>query len=314
MAFRSRLAAFAAIVLAACAQTPEVPETPAPVEGPRAVAPENTAQSRAIARHRQLAARYRDSGDVAAAAIEWHILTLLDPESESLRRELALANKAVARAVEVELDNGRAASRRGDADAATQAMLRVLAVDPGNAEAVKALRDLERQKSARAQAERAARAARSAVAATADSFDVEQRIELFRAGDTASGLRELKRYVDAHPTDSAARVQIAMAVYDRARELESQGARENALTMYDQAIALRGEAMPAWNAKLASLKKALSAEYYNKGVSAAAKDPAQAIKHWEASLRYDPGNTAAAAKLTEARRSIAPTKSGPPGT
>ncbi len=314
MVLRSRLAAFAAIALTACAQTPEVPETPAPVETPRAVAPESTAQSRAIARHRQLAARYRDAGDVGAAAVEWHILTMLEPESESFRRELALANKAVSHAVEVELDNGRAASRRGDIDAATQAMVRVLALDPGNAEAVKVLRELERQKAARTQAERAARAARSAAPASADSFDVEQRIELFRAGDMASGLRELKRYVDAHPTDSTARAQIATAVYDRARELESQGARENALAMYEQAIALRGEAMPPWNAKLASLKKTLSADYYNKGVSAAGKDPAQAIKHWEASLRYDPGNTAAAAKLAAARRSIAPTKGGPPGT
>jgi len=314
MTSRPRLAAFAAILLAACAQTPEVPETAAPAEAPRTVAPENTAQSRAIARHRQLAARYRDSGDVAAAAIEWHVLTLLDPDNEAFRRELALARKAASRAIEVELDGGRAASHRGDTDAATQAMLRVLALEPGNAEAVKALRELERQRSARTQAERAARAARSATPAPADSFDVEQRIELFRAGDMTSGLRELKRYVDAHPTDTTARAQISLAVYDRARELESQGARENALTMYEQAIALRGESMPTWSTKLATLKKALSVEYFNRGVSAAAKDPAQAIKHWEASLRYDPGNSAAAAKLAEARRTMAPTKGGPPGT
>jgi tetratricopeptide (TPR) repeat protein len=316
MASRSRVAAVVAMLLAACAQTPEVPEAPAPVEAapPRAAAPENSAQTRAIARHRQLAARYRDAGDVGAAAVEWHILTLLDPVNDSFRRELALANKAVARAIDVELENGRAASRRGDTDAATQAMVRVLALEPANAEAAKTLRELERQKSGRAQAERAARAARNAMPASADSFDLEQRIELFRAGDMASGLRELKRYVDANPNDSAARAQIATAVYDRAREIESQGARESALAIYEQAIALRGESMPAWNAKLASLKKTLSTEYYTKGVSAAAKDPAQAIKHWEASLRYDPGNAAAAAKLAEARRSLAPTKSGPPGT
>jgi len=314
MASATRLAAAAAILLAACAQTPEVPEAPAPVDASRVVAPENNAQSRAIARHRQLAARYRDAGDIGAAAIEWHILTLLDPENETFRRELALASKAVAHAIDAELDNGRAASRRGDADAATQAMARVLSLEPDNAEAAKTLRELERQKSTRAQAERAARAARTAMPAPADSFDLEQRIELFRAGDMASGLRELKRYVDAHSNDSAARVQIATAVYDRAREIESQGARENALAMYEQAIALRGEPVAQWNVKLASLKKALSAEYYTKGVSAAAKDPAQAIKHWEASLRYDPGNAAAAAKLAETRRSIAPTKGGPPGT
>ncbi len=309
------LCAVAALLLAACAQTPEAPETTQPAaQAPRAAAPESTAQARAIARHRQLAARYRDAGDVGAAAVEWHVLTLLDPDNESIRRELASANKAVERAVDAELENGRAASRRGDAEAATHAMLRVLALEPANAEAMKTVRELERQRAARTQGERAARAARNVVPQTSDSFDLEQRIELFRAGDVASGLRELKRYVDAHPTDSAARAQIATAVYDRAREIESQGARENALAMYEQAIALRGESMPSWNTKLGSLKKALSADYYNKGVSAAAKDPAQAIKHWEASLRYDPSNAQAAAKLAEARRSIAPTKGGPPGT
>ncbi|HEX9276296.1 MAG TPA: hypothetical protein VGA51_07850 [Casimicrobiaceae bacterium] len=313
MPFRTRLTAAVAIVLAACAQAPEQPEPAAAIETPRALAPD-TAQTRAIAKHQKLAARYRDAGDLADAATEWHILALLDPQNESFRRELAQARTAIARTIQVELETGRAAARRGEPDVATQAMLKVLALDPGNAEAVKSLRELERQKATRAQAERAARAARSAAPQPADSFDVEQRIELFRAGDMASGLRELKRYVDAHPADSTARAQIGTAVFDRARELESQGARENALSMYEQAIALRGEPMPAWSATAGALRKAVSADYYDKGVRAAATDPAQAIKHWETSLRFDPGNKATAAKLAEARRSIAPTKGGAPGS
>jgi tetratricopeptide (TPR) repeat protein len=143
---------------------------------------------------------------------------------------------------------------------------------------------------------------------------VEQRIEIFRAGDMTSGLRELKRYVDEHPGDATARAQIGTAVYERARELESQGARENAVTMYEQAIALRGGDNAAWSAKVGTLRKSLSAEYYDKGVKIAASDPAQAVRYWETSLKFDPANKAAAARLDQARRPMAPTKGSPSGS
>jgi tetratricopeptide (TPR) repeat protein len=306
--------ALAAIVLAACADAPERPEPPrAAVEPPqRAVAPD-TAQTRAVAKHQRLAARAKEAGDLAGVQQQRHVLTLLDPDNAAFRRELEQARAAVARAIDSELDSGRAAARRGDTDAAIQSLVRVLALDPDNAEATKTLRDLDRHRAARVQAERAARVARNAMPQPPDSFDVEQRIELFVAGDTASGLRELKRYVDANPGDGAARGQIGTAVYERARELETQGARENALAMYEQAIALRGEAMPSWSAKVGALRKSLSIEYYEKGVRAAPTDAALAIRHFETSLKFDPGNKAAAARLAAARRTIAPTKSSGPG-
>jgi tetratricopeptide (TPR) repeat protein len=312
MPMRGRLFAIAAVVLAACAQAPERPET-ATVEAPPVSAADN-AQTRAIAKHQRLAARHRDAGDLATAATEWHIVTLLDPHNESFRREYANARAAATRAAQRELDSGQQAMRRGDLDAAAQSMLKVLALDPANAEATNTLREIDRQRASRTQADRAARAARNAAPATADSFDVEQRIEIFRAGDTASGLRELKRYVDEHPGDANARAQIGTAVYERARELESQGARESAVTMYEQAIALKGVDNAAWSAKVGTLRKSLSAEYYDKGVKIAASDPAQARRYWEASLKYDPGNKEAAARLAQARRTIAPTKNGAPGS
>jgi tetratricopeptide (TPR) repeat protein len=314
MPSRARLAAVAVLLLAACAQEPERPEPAARATETSRPPAADSAQTRAIAKHQRLAARYRESGDLAGVVNELHIVALLDPQNDAARRDLSQAKAALARTIETELANGRAASRRGDNDAASQAMLKVLALDPGNAEAARTLREVDRQRAGRAQADRAARAARSSMPASADSFDVEQRIELFRAGDTASGLRELKRYVDAHPSDTTARTQIGSAVYERARELESQGSRENAVAMYEQAIALRGEAMPAWNAKVGALKKALSAEYYDKGVKVAASDPAQAVRHWETSLRFDPANKAAAAKLAESKRTIAPTKSNGSGS
>ena len=73
---------------------------------------------------------------------------------------------------------------------------------------------------------------------------------MLRAGDVNGGLRDLKAYVDANPGNRAARQRIGTAVADRARELQSKGSREQALALYEQAVALRGEATPEWTAQM----------------------------------------------------------------
>ena len=124
---------------------------------------------------------------------------------------------------------------------------------------------------------------------------------MFRAGDVEGGLKELRAFVDANPNNQAARQRIATTVYERAREAESKGAREQALMLYDQAAALRGKAPPEWTAQAQKLRKTLSDEYYDRGMQAYRTDTGMAIKLWETSLRYDPDNRKAAAKLQEAR-------------
>ncbi len=90
-------------------------------------------------------------------------------------------------------------------------------------------------------------ASRPAAAQGADvayAYSLEQPLEMFKAGDTAGGLRELRQFVAANPNDRSARNRIGAAVYDRGRELEAQGQREQALAMYEEAVALRGERRP----------------------------------------------------------------------
>ena len=59
--------------------------------------------------------------------------------------------------------------------------------------------------------------------------------------------------------------------------------------------------MPAWTARAQALRKALSDEYFERGVKAYRTDVATAIRLFETSVRYDPGNRRAQAKLQEAR-------------
>lgn len=305
--FKAGLLSLGLALLAACAQVPPAPEPVA------RIAPHDEQLSRAIARHQQLATQYQQSGDLAAAAAQWQILTVLAPDEQTYQHEFAQTRATIASRARANLAAGMAALKNGEADRAADAMLRVLALDPQNAEAAQALRDIEKRRLSRIQAGRAAKvneaaanqsaraaAARPTAADAGDAYSLEQPLEMFRAGDTAGGLRDLHRFVDANPGDKAARNRIGTVVYDRARELEAQGQREQALGLYVEAVSLRGDAAPGWAARIQAVKKALGDEYFDKGVKDWPADRALAIKDWETSLRFDPQNAKAAARLKDA--------------
>ena len=202
----------------------------------------------------------------------------------------------------------------GDLDRASQAMLRVLALDPNQADAATALREIDRRRFTRIQADRVAKVRiedKVAIAGTmraqgaanndGDGFDLEQALMMLRAGDATGGLRDLRAFVDANPGNRAARQRIGAAVAERARELEDQGAREQAIQLYDQATALRGDGAGPWAARVPPLRRTVSRDYFDKGSRAYRTNITQAIAFFETSLRYDPENVQAALKLKDAK-------------
>ncbi len=311
---RRRAALLAAGLLAACAQQPAPPEprsaeSPPPPRVVRADGP----REEAVSRHRELARQARAAGDLASAVDHLQVVALLVPDDPATKREIDALREQIRRGVREGIEAGRSAVRSGDHARASAAFLHVLALDPKNAEAARALRELDRQNMARLQAGRAARAnaqdmfaeARAAKQAAAaapanDSVELDQRIEMFRAGDTAGALREIKAWVDAHPRDRASRQKAGAAVAERAKELEGKGQREAALGLYEQALALRGEPQADWSAKIASLRKLLSAEYYGTGMKLMRTDLAGAVRAFETAVRYDPQNANAQRSLREA--------------
>ena len=318
MRLQNAMALCGVVLLGACAQAPVV--TNPPLDLPRA-SPADDGRKQTIARHQHLAQQARDGGDLASAAIQWHIVVLLAPGVTRYRREQEAVNAAIRQGVRDQLQVGNAALKSGDNERATQAMLRVLALDPTNDEAAKTLRDIDRQRVSRIQGERAQKlrpvdiaALKSGASEAVALYDLEQPLEMLRAGDVNGGLRELRAYVDANPGNRAARQKIGAAVADRARDLQSKGSREQAYMLYEQAVALRGETTPDWTVQIQVLRKALSDEYYSSGERAYRIDVALAIKQWETSLRYDPQNLRASARLRDAHaaqeklKSIAPAK------
>jgi len=304
--------ASAVAAVAGCAQVPveRAPVAPAaPVVSLPAV---SRTVGEAIARHRKLADDARRSGDLATAAQQLQVLTVLAPDDAAYARELATVRASIDKETRDIVAAGMGAMNAGDLDRASATMLRALALDPSQPDAAKMLREIDRRRLTRIQADKAAKAtpqgeaARSASAARAssevnDGFDIEQALEMVRAGDTSNGLRDLRAYVDANRGNRAARQRIGNAVADRARELEDQGAREQAVTLYEQAVALRGDANAPWAGRMNALKKTLSQDYLDKGTRASRTNLAQAISFFETSVKYDPDNTAASIKLKDAK-------------
>jgi tetratricopeptide (TPR) repeat protein len=321
---RATLVVCAASLLATACGTPPVAPVP---EGERAVRPQDLAAI--VERRRQQALRLQQSGDLAGVAAEWQVLTLLEPRNETFARELANARGAIARVSTEQLQAGNAALRRGDLDAAYDAMLRVLAVSQENAEAANALREIERRRAVRTQTDRvtrlrpedygvpggrAATGRAPAVAVAAinggapeprgdanRAYDFDQSMELFRAGDVRNGLAGFRRYVEANPNDRAGRQEIGNAVSERAKVLDGQGQPDQAIALYEQAASLSGNRAGPWSASLAALRKKLGAEQYDQGMRLYRTDLAGAIRHFQAAVGYDPANTAAQAKLQEAK-------------
>jgi tetratricopeptide (TPR) repeat protein len=301
----------AAAALAGCAQIPEE-RPPAPPPAPTASAPTvSRTVGEAIARHRKLADDARRAGDLATAAQQLQVLTVLAPDAAAYVRELATVRASIDKDAREAVQAGVAAMSAGELDRASASMLRALALDPSQADAANALREIDRRRLTRIQADKAAKVAQqgnapgSGVARAQtevnDGFDIEQAIEMVRAGDASNGLRDLRAYVAANPNNRAVRQRIGNAVADRARELEDQKAKEQAVSLYEQAVALRGDGNAPWAARMAPLKKALSQDYLDKGTRAYRTNLAQAITFFETSVKYDPQNTAASIKLKEAK-------------
>lgn len=318
-----RLAALAAAsVLAACAQQPTEPAERAsePTPPPRVVRADGPREE-AMRRHRDLAREARAAGDLATAVDHLRVVVLLAPDDDAAKREVETLRAEIRRGVHDGLETGRSAMRSGDTTRATAAFLHVLALDPKNAEAARSLREIDSQTMARLQSGRAARAgaheaatearhakaapaapaARAAPATSAgDAVELDQRLEMFAAGDTAGALRELKAWVDAHPRDRASRQKIGAAVAARAKEFEGKGQRESAIGLYEQALALRGEPQSEWSARIAALRKQVAADYYKNGMKLMRSDLNGAVKAFEAAVKFDPNNVNAERALREA--------------
>lgn len=261
------------------------------------------------AKHRALALQNEQAGDLTAAVTEWHILSLLTPDDDNVRQRLAAARKAAERESQVQYETGVAALRAGNTQRAKSALLRALYLNPRRDDAADALRRIEDKRLRKLQADHITRLIPSTKTRVAPLpserkgvYALEEGLDLLAAGDVAGGMRELRSYVETHPSDKAGQRRIGTALQQHARLLEQQGEPEQALALYEEAAVLSHELRLASSARIGALRRQLADAYYDKGVRAYRSDLAQALRHWETSLRYLPDHLNARARLEQARR------------
>ena len=300
--------------LAGCASAPSSspPTSDRPVIEVPAAAKE---VERAIERHRVAAQRLEQAQEPAKAATQWQIVALLAPNDRQAAERLSATRASVAKNVSEGLAAGRDALRKGQVEQAQDSLLRVLAFEPNNEEAANGLREIDRQRAMRRGAERAARVRIDELASAASNrtptvrkpseageFDIEQSLELLRAGNSAVAIPELRRYWAANLRDKAVRERIAIAMHAHAQQLERQGASAAAVNSYAEAINMHASPPRDWSAQLTQLKNRLAQQEYEQGVRQMANNLNAAIRHFEAALRYAPEHTQALLRLDSARK------------
>ena len=306
--------ALACAALCACAPLPPGPE-PAVGTDVSALpdARSSTARAVAIARQAELARAAGESGDHAAALAHQEVLVLLDPANPAHRRAAETSRAEIERGVREQLAAGAAARRRGDAARARDAYLRVLALDPaqhrggGGTARHRAAADgahAGRPRGARARAGcgggRGPHPGTRAGAGRGLRPRAAHRARTIRA-TWRSGCARRAPGSAANAGDREGRGRLAAAVAERARDAERAAQRERALSLYEAASALRGEPLPEWSGRVRELRRALGEAQYAEGVRAMRTDLSAAIRHFEASLRFDPDNAKAQERLRDSR-------------
>lgn len=227
--------------LAACGSAPPAPapEPAVPVPAPSPAAPGAAWLSDFERQQVDLALAAESRGQWAAALLNWEVLTLVRPEDSSYRARWFEARRTIDARVAELLAVADAAQRRGDTEAASRAWLDVLALDPGHARAADALRQMERERSRRANAGRFARGPGMAEGTEPgrSSNSVREHASMLAQQGDVDGAIGLLREAPALRSDAGLRGQLADLYVQKAEALK-QRQPEAARAAVDAALAL----------------------------------------------------------------------------
>jgi len=222
------------------------------------------------ARQRERAQQLTRQGRLADAAVAWEILTVLRPEVAEYRERLADMRRQIDSAVADRLQRATQAQRRGDADAAMQQYLAVLALQPDHAQAADALRAIERERNRR------------------NYLGKYSRLTLTR-----------RAIADAEmaPVEAAGKPGERHAELEHASLLASQGEYADAIALLERRVAA--------NKRDAAATQLLADVHYQQGVALATVDRSAAATSLERAVKLNPQHARARARLAELKRPVA---------
>lgn len=202
-------------------------------------------------------------GRLAEAATSWEILTVLRPDVHEYRDRLEEARRQIDAAVPDRLQRGAQALKRGESDAAMAQYLAALALQPDNAEAAEALRNIERDRNKRS------------------FLGKPSRLTLTRRATNEAQV--------AAP--HTARTPLDRNQLEHAAMLGMQGELDDAIALLERYLAVdKGDAAAC---------HLLADMYYQKAEKQLPRDKPGAIRALEKSLRLDASNTRAATRLKQ---------------
>ncbi|MEO8152568.1 MAG: hypothetical protein ABI605_05815 [Rhizobacter sp.] len=177
-------------------------------------------------------------GDLLDAATAWDVLTLLNPGEYQPR--LAAVQKQIDARVQELLPRARQERTRGDATAAEQTYLGVIALQPQNKEAADALRAIER---ARIRQEHLLKASRTLPPAevggkrpatlpvASNPLLMEQASNLASQGELDEAIELMSGQFKTVPGDTAARDLLADLLYKKAQGLQPKDSAATQATL-----------------------------------------------------------------------------------
>ena len=242
----------ASLLMAACGSAPPPVAAPADAPAPPAPSQPPAIDSRLADFERQQTERAtaaEGKGHWAQAALNWEVLTLVNPDDPSHRARWAEAKRQADRLAAERQATAEAAQRRGDLDGATRAWLEALALDPGRTQAADALRQIERERTRRA-----------------------------TVGRFAANAAARRSGTDAPTADASEQGRSANSVREHASMLVQQGDFDGAIQTVRDASQPRGDA---------GLRALLADLYVQKAESMKQRQPEAARTAVEAALAID---------------------------
>ncbi|MEM8941739.1 MAG: hypothetical protein AAGC91_06250 [Pseudomonadota bacterium] len=254
-----------------------------------------------VERQTRSAQKAAEIGDLALARSLWLSILTVDSSSQQAKRGLASVDKAIASVVAANLREGRSAYADGDSAQGDRQMLSVLAVDPGNLEALKLLRQSVSRAAHAQQADKVRDEGPEPEVLKARRLE-DQFIALLRrryAGRDYQQVVELVRTQDMlHVTE--ARVLAVSALDEMAQEAQLDGDNELALLHLDSALEL-DQANRSLLRKSSILKQRVSDEAYKNGLALMNEDLEGAIEYFKIAIAYDPENLMYKKQLNQAQ-------------
>ncbi len=293
-----------ALVLTACAAQQE----PGPVT---IVDPVDNAAAEFVSDRRSTAQAFEANGDLAASLVEWRLIAAVKPRDGQAQQEIRRLEALIASRKRALLQQGEDALSKNRRSAARTAFLKVLALDGSDAQAIRRLREIERQsvlanqktKDDKALAEYRASHSKPQPQQQGGTGDFDQKAAAaFGRGAYREVIDLADQQLKRDPEDSTAASYRQRAYVALAQKSRQSGNLRETLTFLEAASETPAGAQATISKSITAARSDLATSLYTEGLDLMNSDLDRAIELLAEALTYDPTHLQAKQRLDQAQR------------